>query len=333
MRKHYLDNIRFLTIFFVVIFHVYFYYNNIGTEAMFAGLKPYEGAVTFAGIYQYFVYPWFMLLLFVVAGISARYALEKRTERQFLKERVDKILAPSTLGVLAFGWLGGYVIYLHTARGNMPESVPAFVRVIIILCCGIGALWFCHVLFVAALFLLLIRKIAGKCNAAYHVLPERHYIPAFLAGYYLFSNESVMEKIKNAVLLLGICAAVSGIFYIVRCYGMAYTDKDVLSRWDLNLYAFFMVLLVLGAGPKWLDFSNNFTNYMRKCCFGIYVLHIPVLLVINYLLAGKELPLTVVYGIELVGGFVVSILLYEVIRRIPVLRYWILGIRKQRNNV
>ena len=30
MRKHYLDNIRFLTIFFVVIFHVYFYYNNIG---------------------------------------------------------------------------------------------------------------------------------------------------------------------------------------------------------------------------------------------------------------------------------------------------------------
>ena len=30
---------------------------------------------------------------------------------------------------------------------------------------------------------------------------------------------------------------------------------------------------------------------------------------------------------------VASILLYEVIRRIPVLRYWILGIRKQRNNV
>lgn len=161
----------------------------------------------------------------------------------------------------------------------------------------------------------------------------RRHIPVFLAGYYLFSNENVMEKIKNAVLPLGICAAVSGIFYIVRCYGMAYTDKEVLSRWDLNLYAFFMVLLVLGAGPKWLDFSNNFTNYMRKCCFGIYVLHIPVLLVINYLLAGKELPLTVVYGIELVGGFVVSILLYEVIRRIPVLRYWILGIRKQRNNV
>lgn len=68
MRKHYLDNIRFLTIFFVVIFHVYFYYNNIGTEAMFAGLKPYEGAVTFAGIYQYFVYP----VVYVTAVCSRR---------------------------------------------------------------------------------------------------------------------------------------------------------------------------------------------------------------------------------------------------------------------
>lgn len=108
MRKHYLDNIRFLTIFFVVIFHVYFYYNNIGTEAMFAGLKPYEGAVTFAGIYQYFVYPWFMLLLFVVAGISARYALEKRTERQFFeREGVDKSGSRRSLGVLHLAGSGG----------------------------------------------------------------------------------------------------------------------------------------------------------------------------------------------------------------------------------
>ena len=47
------------------------------------------------------------------------------THLDVYKRQVDKILAPSTLGVLAFGWLGGYVIYLHTARGNMPESVPA----------------------------------------------------------------------------------------------------------------------------------------------------------------------------------------------------------------
>ena len=77
----------------------------------------------------------------------------------------------------------------------------------------------------------------------------------------------VSWKNKNAVLLLGICAAVSGIFYIVRCYGMAYTDKDVPVKMGFKPVCIFMVLLVLGAGPKWFDFSNNFTNYMGKMLF------------------------------------------------------------------
>lgn len=29
----------------------------------------------------YFVYPWFMVLLFLIAGVSARYALEKTTAK------------------------------------------------------------------------------------------------------------------------------------------------------------------------------------------------------------------------------------------------------------
>ena len=142
MRKRYLDNIRWITIILVVIFHIFFYYNNIGTEPMFAGAAAYNGKITFAGIFQYFVHPWFMLLLFVVAGMSAKYALQSRTNKEFLKGRVDKLLVPSTLGVLAFGGVGGYVIYLHTASANIPAETPAFVKLIIIWSSGIGALWF-----------------------------------------------------------------------------------------------------------------------------------------------------------------------------------------------
>jgi acyltransferase family len=38
-----------------------------------------------------------MVLLFVVAGMSARYSLQKRSNKEFLKERVTKLLVPSTL--------------------------------------------------------------------------------------------------------------------------------------------------------------------------------------------------------------------------------------------
>lgn len=370
MRKLHLDNIRWITILLVVIFHSFYYYNNIGIKAMFAGAPAYNDGMTFAGIFQYFVYPWFMLLLFVVAGMSAKYALEKKTVGQFIKARTDKLLVPSTLGVLAFGWIGGFVIYLTNASINMPKEVPGFVRLVIVLFSGIGALWFCHVPFTASLLLAVIRKIVAKYHGndtktcqwfarkadkffpfcvllifvylilwgGAHVLNmplitayrNGIYIPAFLFGYYIFSNEEIIEKLKKAVFLFFILSVLTGGYYISRCYGLAYSDIYVLSRWDLNLYAFFMILFVLGAGARFLDFRNAFTDYMNQSCFGIYVLHIPVMLVINYLLIGKQLPIIMVYSIEFIGSLIFSILLYEVIHRIPVLRYWIFGVRKNR---
>lgn len=47
-------------------------------------------------------------------------------------------------------------------------------------------------------------------------------------------------------------------------------------------------------------------------------------------IVGNNLPMTAIYSIELISAFVVSVVLYEIIRRIPVLKYWILGIRKKK---
>ena len=77
MRKYYLDNIRWITVVTVVIYHVLYMYN---AEGILGGLgkitnlnvQPYD-------VFQYFVYPWFMPVLFIVAGISSRLYLEKHT--------------------------------------------------------------------------------------------------------------------------------------------------------------------------------------------------------------------------------------------------------------
>lgn len=39
MRKNYLDNIRWCTIILVVFFHVFFFFNNIGTTAIYFALQ------------------------------------------------------------------------------------------------------------------------------------------------------------------------------------------------------------------------------------------------------------------------------------------------------
>ena len=71
MRKHYLDNIRWMTVILVVIYHVFYMFNHIG---VLGGVGPL-GSSMYPDIFMYVVYPWFMVLMFLVAGISSRYTL------------------------------------------------------------------------------------------------------------------------------------------------------------------------------------------------------------------------------------------------------------------
>ena len=91
MRKHYVDNIRWMTVVFVVIYHVIYMYNGV-VKASVAG--PFQ-EVQYQDVVQYILYPWFMVLLFIVSGMCARYYLEKHTDREFVRSRTRKLLVPS----------------------------------------------------------------------------------------------------------------------------------------------------------------------------------------------------------------------------------------------
>ena len=104
MRKHYVDNIRWMTVVFVVIYHVIYMYNGV-IQGGVAG--PFH-AVQYQDAVQYVLYPWFMVLLFLVSGMCARYYLEKHTDREFIRVRTRKLLVPSTIGLFVFQWIQGY---------------------------------------------------------------------------------------------------------------------------------------------------------------------------------------------------------------------------------
>jgi glucans biosynthesis protein C len=65
--------------------------------------------------------------MFLLAGISARYALQKRTVKQFLKERVHKLLIPFIGGIFLLGWITGWVTdhYFDIFAGSY---VPGFIK-------------------------------------------------------------------------------------------------------------------------------------------------------------------------------------------------------------
>lgn len=173
MRKYYLDNIRWATVLAVVFYHVLFMYNHTLTSGV-------AGAVTdFAGqdALQYLLYPWFMVVLFLVSGACTRYALDKRSAKSFLAERTRKLLVPSTLGLLALGWAQGYFnMAFSGAFTNIPAGVPAPVLYLIMVLSGTGVLWTCHVLWVCALVLLAVRRIPVVRYCVFGIQKEKNHV-------------------------------------------------------------------------------------------------------------------------------------------------------------
>ena len=93
MRKYYVDNIRWIIILLLVPYHAAMAWNVWGEPnyIYFKGNKIISSIVVFFS-------PYFMPLMFSIAGISTRFALQKRTIGQYVLERTKKLLIPFIFG-------------------------------------------------------------------------------------------------------------------------------------------------------------------------------------------------------------------------------------------
>ena len=364
-RKIWLDNIRWCTIVLVMIFHVFFFFNNIGVAAIFHGLPDYVNGAAMRpdAIYQYAVYPWFMTLLFIVSGIAAKCAIDAKGTEAFRKNRINKLLVPSTLGVLVLGWIPGSMVARASMETELVKQTPAFVRYIIYTLSGIGALWFLQVLFIASMLLLAVIKISSKTKQ-----PEKHhsantmtgylliimvfpvlwgtskllntplvesyrfgiYITSFFLGYYLFSQENIMIIIRKIRFISLAAAIISGIIFIRSAYGIYYGHSALLSTWQANLYTYTVILAILGIFSEYFDHSSRITRFCGRISFPVYVLHIPVILVLLTIMDHTAIPYIYKVLILTAGVFTITPLLGMLVEKIPVVRYLILGIKRRK---
>ena len=70
MRKHYLDNVRFITVILVLVYHVAFLFNNAG---VLGGIGA-DRCVTPMNAILYFAYPWFIglpdIMIYAIALVG-----------------------------------------------------------------------------------------------------------------------------------------------------------------------------------------------------------------------------------------------------------------------
>ncbi len=367
MRKHWLDNLRWVTVLLVLFYHVIYFYNNKGVFGGIGGFGPYPELHQYQDVVMYILYPWFMPLLFILAGISARYALQKYNTREWFKARTRKLLVPGTIGLFVFHWMVGYFNTVVASRQGVFDGVPGLIKYGIMAVSGTGPLWFIQDLWLFSLLLLLIVRLdakdkfwnaCGKLNIVWIILlgvffwvgeqtlirqprPDSadgllnlykplFYLIPFLMGYFVFSHEEVQEKLKKAWIPLLACAAVSGIVLIVTTFGEDNTSPQYLGS-PLNcIYGWLACLALIGWFQACLNRTSAFAGYMTRSSFGLYIVHYLVVAAIGYMLKTyTQLPPWSMYVILAVAVFALSPLLYELLRRIPFVRWAVLGEKRR----
>lgn len=360
MRRHWIDNLRWVTILLVLLYHVIYFYNNKG---VFGGVGGFGDGPQYQDILLYALYPWFMPLLFLLAGVSARYALVRQTASEWFKSRTRKLLVPSTIGLFLLHWITGY-FNTHLGGNDVLAAVPQPVKFVVWSLNGTGPLWFIQVLWLLSLTLLIIRRIdskdkfwslCGKANMAVIVLlgmllfwlgeqtliqhprlqsadglfnlyKPLFYIIPFLMGYFLFSHDEVQEQIAKAWMPLMGAAMVTGITLVATTFGQDYTSPQYLGSVLCNVYGYLMCLAMIGWFKSCFDSTNRFASYMTHSSFGIYIVHYVVIATVGYLMKyNTQLPPIVIYTTLIIAVFSLSPALYEVLHRIPIVRWCLFG--------
>jgi hypothetical protein len=246
-----------------------------------------------------------MALLFVIAGFSTFHALQKRTPRQYTRERVLRLLVPLLFGIVLIvpvqgyyaslqheGFTGGYIQFLsryfidfHDLSGYTGGFTPAH-------------LWFILYLFVISMCLLplLLRLRAPKEGAiktwvlllAFVPMTAAEALPAiggknpffyallFLFGFLIARSGGVVEKVRRMRFWMLGAAVILSPVYIVLASSLGWPDGINLLAGGVallrNLCVWLIILALMGLADTYLNkptpaLSNSTAHLTLFTCF------------------------------------------------------------------
>jgi len=342
-RKYYIDNLRNGTILLLFPVHTFMIWNDFGSR-----FYIWLGQNKLLSTLIVLVNPWFMSLLFVLAGISARYAMKKRTTKEFIIERIHKLAIPFIFGLLVLvpfqtlyarkffdGYQGNLLDhwnYFFTHLTDFSGYDGAFTP---------GHLWFILFLFLISLFSLGIfylipyKKISVKMEDCSVMAVILLFIPIwlmyylgnfggfsfgqdfalYLAGYYVISNDAVREKLEKNIKWLAGLFIIGTILLVTMYYQYSYYG----DLW-VHFIGWISILFLVVMGKKFLNKKTGFTEYFNHASYPVYILHQTILVVLAYYIVQLCDILFVQVFCICIGSFFMTILAYHIIKKIPVVR-------------
>ena len=312
MRKYYIDNLRWITLLILIPYHTAMAWNVWGelNYIYFEGNRLISSIIVFFSSY-------FMPLLFVLAGVSTKFALQKRTNKEYLIERVKRLFIPFLFGTIVLmpiksyfadrfncsysgGFLEHYAIFftkytdLIGADGGFSLGQFWFLLYLLIISVvGVGIIvlskrfvlkmeitisfWLVCALGLPSPLLSELLSIGGKSLVEYTYL--------FMLGYFIFADERLICKVEKKCWLLsgiGLVATILNVYLFIWAdqeFVLLNTIAKYVSEWT-------MIIALLGLAKKYLNVSGKVADYMNKRSFLFYIYHFIWVVLFQYILYG-----------------------------------------------
>ena len=343
-RLNYVDNLRWFLIALLILYHVAMAYNTWG-EANYIFLevnKPIASIVSFMS-------PWFMPLMFLLAGISSYYSLEKRGIKSFILERLIRIGIPFIFGILFINPILSYIadVTHNGYSGNYFEHYGVYFTKYTDLSgydggFTLGHFWFLAVLllisFVSLIFVVIAKNIPEEKKktvliifaviasviaiATFNVdiLGERiiTYLFIYLIGYFAFGKENITAYISKFKWIFFALFLVTNIANVVLfIYVGGYETLNTI----MNYLSFvFGVLGLFTFAHDHLDFANGFTKKCASLSYVFYICHFPIVVLAQYLFMKLEMNNVLNFFVATLVSYVLTAGLTYGISYIPYVR-------------
>jgi len=339
MRKYYLDNLRIIAIFLLFPFHTLMIWNDFGSK-----FYIWENGNKFLSSIIVLINPWFMPLLFVIAGISAKFSLEKRTEKQFLIERTKKLFIPFLIGLIFLVPIQTFFArkWFFDYKGNFFDNLKYFFTHFTDFsgydgCFSPSHFWFILFLFIIYLIFIFVKKnlhiqkieeFVCEINVWYLFL---FFIPItlfyfignfggfslgksfilFFLGYCVLSNEKILQSLMRKF------SVIVGLFVFFQVtLVFLYYKFNFYGDFFVNFVSWIGILSILLIGKKYLNQNTTFTKYFNTASFYLYFFHQSFLVVLAYFIIPMDLNFLIKFFLIMCGTFIFSILCYEIFHRI-----------------
>lgn len=357
MRRYSIDWLRIFGIFLLFPFH---------TARIFDYWEPNYVKDTPNWFSSWFVAGtsiWFMPLLFLIAGFSSYHALLKRTPREYVRERVFRLLIPFLLGIVLivpiqgylarvqqFGYTGNYFAFLaayFTDFSDITGYTGAFTP---------GHLWFLLYLFIISMSLLpVMRKIGKGMDPKWSVLLKPqifllaflpltvaealpgisgknpfYYAIFFIIGYVVAATPGFLDAIKKFRLPALIAAIVTVPVYFMLMVRLGWPSGYTVLAGAMalfrNIAVWLALLALLGFADAHFYKPSAALDYLNRASFPVYVLHQSVMMVVAFFVVAWDIPVGMKFVVIMLCSLAASLMGYEVFRRFGATRF-ILGIK------